>query len=144
MVEVYPSLKPIPERANFSSLNTRLIHIPTYGRQIMTSWPDMQPMAHNLVNYGTTDNGIAIIELCSDSAGEPLTEGKTPVNTYTHSMMRDIDQAVLKARFDDDVTVIILTGFGEKFFSAGASISMLDSVSPGSVSYTHLTLPTKA
>ena len=95
----------------------------------MTSWPEMQPMPNNLVNYGVTDNGIAIIELCSDSAGEPLTEGKTPVNTYTHAMMRD--EAVLKARFDDDVTVILLTGYGEKFFSAGASISMLDSVSPG-------------
>jgi enoyl-CoA hydratase/carnithine racemase len=46
-------------------------------------------------------------------------------------MMRDIDEAVLKARFDDDATVIMLTGHGEKFFSAGASISMLDSVSPG-------------
>ena len=97
----------------------------------MTSWPEMQPMQNNLVNYGVTDNGIAVIELCSDSAGEPLTEGKTPVNTYTHAMMRDIDEAVLKARFDDDVTVILLTGYGEKFFSAGASISMLDSVSPG-------------
>ena len=98
---------------------------------IMTSWPQMEPMQNNLVNYGVTDNGIAIIELCSDSAGEPLSEGKTSVNTYTHAMMRDIDEAVLKARFDDDVTVIVLTGHGEKFFSAGASISMLDSVSPG-------------
>ena len=97
----------------------------------MTSWPEMEPMTNNLVNYGVTDNGIAVIELCSDSTGEPLTEGKTPVNTYTHSMMRDIDEAVLKARFDDDVTVIMLTGHGEKFFSAGASISMLDSVTPG-------------
>ena len=61
----------------------------------MTSWPDMQPMPNNLVNYGVTDNGIAVIELCSDSTGEPLTEGKTPVNTYTHAMMRDIDEAVL-------------------------------------------------
>ena len=97
----------------------------------MTSWPDMEAMQNNLVNYGVTDNGIAVIELCSDSAGEPLSEGKTSVNTYTHAMMRDIDEAVLRARFDDDVTVIILTGHGEKFFSAGASISMLDSVSPG-------------
>tara|TARA_B100000959_G_scaffold79355_1_gene84484 strand:+ start:2175 stop:3032 length:858 start_codon:yes stop_codon:yes gene_type:complete len=97
----------------------------------MTSWPKLEPMQNNLVNYGVTDNGIAVIELSSDSSGSPWTEGKTSVNTYTHEMMRDIDEAVLRARFDDDVTVIVLTGNGEKFFSAGASISMLDSVSPG-------------
>ena len=97
----------------------------------MTSWPKLEAMQNNLVNYGVTENGIAVIELSSDSSGSPWTEGKTSVNTYTHEMMRDIDEAVLKARFDDDVTVIILTGHGEKFFSAGASISMLDSVSPG-------------
>ena len=101
------------------------------GRISMTSWPELEPMQNNLVNYGATDNGIAIIELVSDSAGKPWEEGKTSVNTYTHEMMRDIDEAVLRARFDDNVTVIILTGHGEKFFSAGASISMLDSVSPG-------------
>ena len=101
------------------------------GRISMTSWPELEPMQNNLVNYGVTDNGIAVIELSSDSSGEPWKEGKTSVNTYTHAMMRDIDEAVLRARFDDDVTVIVLTGHGEKFFSAGASISMLDSVTPG-------------
>lgn len=97
----------------------------------MTSWPALEPMSNNLVNYGVTENGIAIIELCSDSDGNPWVEGKTSVNTYTHAMMCDIDEAVLKARFNDDVTVIVLSGHGDKFFSAGASISMLDSVTPG-------------
>ena len=46
-------------------------------------------------------------------------------------MMCDIDQAIIKARFNDDVTVIVLTGNGDKFFSAGASIQMLNSVTPG-------------
>ena len=92
---------------------------------------NLQPMSNKLVNYGVTENGIAVIELASDSAGKPLQgEGSGP-NTYTHEMMRDIDEAVVKARFDDDVTVIVLTGNGEKFFSAGASIQMLNSVSPG-------------
>ena len=108
-----------------------MIDMASLGRISMTSWPELEPMQNNLVNYGATDNGIAIIELVSDSAGKPWEEGKTSVNTYTHEMMRDIDEAVLRARFDDNVTVIILTGHGEKFFSAGASISMLDSVSPG-------------
>ena len=42
----------------------------------MTNWPTMEAMTNNLVNYGVTDNGIAIIELSSDSAGEPWVEGK--------------------------------------------------------------------
>ena len=97
----------------------------------MSSWPDLEPMPNRLVNYGVTDNGIAIIELSSDSNGEPLESDSKPVNTYTHGMMCDIDQAVVKARFDDDVSVILITGAGEGFFSAGASIAMLNSVTPG-------------
>ena len=50
---------------------------------VMSNWPEMEAMPNNLVNYGVTDNGIAIIELISDSDGKPLVEGKTPVNTYT-------------------------------------------------------------
>jgi len=88
-------------------------------------------MTNKLVNYGTTPNGIAVIELASDAAGAPLAAGASGPNTYTHEMMRDIDEAVLKARFDDNVHVIVLTGAGEKFFSAGASIQMLNKVTPG-------------
>ena len=100
------------------------------GGMGMTSWPELKPMKNNLVNYGVTENGIAIIELCSDSAGEPLTEGKTSVNTYTREMWHDIDDAILSARFDDSVSVILITGHGEKFFSAGASIKYLNKLSP--------------
>lgn len=53
-----------------------------------------------------------------------------PANTYTHEMMRQLDEAILDARFDADVEVIVLTGKGEKFFSAGANIAMLNSVTP--------------
>jgi enoyl-CoA hydratase/carnithine racemase len=91
----------------------------------------LAPMANKLVNYGTTPHGIAVIELASDAAGAPLAPGAQGPNTYTHEMMRDIDEAVLKARFDDNVHVIVLTGNGEKFFSAGASIQMLNKVTPG-------------
>ena len=97
----------------------------------MTSWPSLEPMPNNLVNYGVTENGIAIIELASNSSGAPLEDGEIGPNTYTHEMMRDIDTAVVKARFDDDVTVIVFTGHGQKVFSAGASIQMLNSVTPG-------------
>jgi enoyl-CoA hydratase/carnithine racemase len=53
-----------------------------------------------------------------------------PANTYTHEMMRQLDEAILDARFDGDVEVIVLAGSGEKFFSAGANIGMLNSVTP--------------
>lgn len=53
-----------------------------------------------------------------------------PANTYTHEMMRQLDDAILDARFDMDVEVIVLTGKGGKFFSAGANIAMLNAVSP--------------
>ena len=64
-------------------------------------------------------DGVLIIEL-----DDP------PANTYTHEMMRQLDDAILKARFDDDVHVIVLRGKGDKFFSAGANIGMLNSVTP--------------
>lgn len=92
----------------------------------------LEPMPNKLVNYGVTENGIAVIELASDSAGKPFDgpNDRSP-NTYTHEMMRDIDEAIVRARFDDDVSCIVITGNGASFFSAGASIQMLNSVSPG-------------
>ena len=59
-----------------------------------------------------------------------ITMADPPANTYTHEMMRQMDEAILKARFDDNVHVIVLTGDGEKFFSAGANIKMLCEVTP--------------
>lgn len=59
-----------------------------------------------------------------------LTLTNPPANGYSYEMMRDIDEAVLRARFDDEVQVIVVAGEGEKFFCAGADISMLGSVTP--------------
>jgi enoyl-CoA hydratase len=53
-----------------------------------------------------------------------------PANTYTHEMMRQLDEAILTARFDKSVQVIVLTGAGDKFFCAGANIGMLQKVDP--------------
>jgi enoyl-CoA hydratase/carnithine racemase len=53
-----------------------------------------------------------------------------PANTYTYEMMRQLDEAILKARFDHDVYVIVLRGEGEKFFCAGANIAMLQTAEP--------------
>jgi len=71
-----------------------------------------------LVNY-RVEGGIAVIEM-----SDP------PANTYTYEMMAQLDAAILKARFDESVAVIVLRGAGDKFFSAGANISMLNSVDP--------------
>ena len=43
-----------------------------------------------------------------------LTLDDPPVNGYTHEMMRQIDEGILKARFDTDVHVIVLTGHGRE------------------------------
>lgn len=59
-----------------------------------------------------------------------MTLDDPPANTYTHEMMRQIDEAVLKARFDKDVHVIVMTGEGDKFFCAGANINMLQTSDP--------------
>src|SRR5579864_6131421 len=45
-------------------------------------------------------------------------------------MMRQLDDAILQARFDENVHVLVLRGAGEKFFCAGADISMLNEVTP--------------
>jgi enoyl-CoA hydratase len=59
-----------------------------------------------------------------------LTLDDPPANTYTHEMMRQLDDAILQARFDKDVHVLVLTGKGEKFFCAGANINMLKTADP--------------
>jgi enoyl-CoA hydratase/carnithine racemase len=66
-----------------------------------------------------TDNGIAIITL-----NDP------PANTYSYEMMQQLDRAILDARMDDSVQVIVIIGAGGKFFCAGADIRMLAEVTP--------------
>jgi enoyl-CoA hydratase len=53
-----------------------------------------------------------------------------PANTYTYEMFQQMDAAILRARMDNDVRVIVVTGFGEKFFCAGADIQMLNEADP--------------
>src|SRR5215207_2484284 len=71
-----------------------------------------------LVHYDVQD-GVAI-----------LTLDDPPANTYTHEMMRQLDAAILRARFDTSVDVVVITGQGEKFFCAGANINMLQQADP--------------
>ena len=53
-----------------------------------------------------------------------------PANTYSYEMMRELDAAILDARMNADVHVIVLIGAGEKFFCAGANINMLKEADP--------------
>jgi enoyl-CoA hydratase len=72
----------------------------------------------SLVQY-TTLEGIAL-----------LTLNDPPANTYSYEMMQELDRSILRARMDESVHVIVITGQGEKFFCAGANIQMLSSVTP--------------
>lgn len=66
-----------------------------------------------LVNY-MTEKGVAV-----------LTLNDPPVNAYSYEMLKELDAYILEARFDNDVHVVVITGYGDKFFSAGANINML-------------------
>src|SRR2546429_2619368 len=72
----------------------------------------------NLVQYRAAE-GIAV-----------LTLNDPPANTYSYEMMQELDRSILRARMDESVNVIVITGQGEKFFCAGANIQMLSEVTP--------------
>src|SRR5437588_6068664 len=75
-------------------------------------------MSDTKITYAVYD-GVATIEL-----SDP------PANTYSYEMMSEIDAAVLDARMDRAVHVIVIRGAGEKFFCAGANIGMLKDADP--------------
>ncbi|MGH7437999.1 MAG: enoyl-CoA hydratase/isomerase family protein [Polyangiaceae bacterium] len=66
-----------------------------------------------LVDYAT-DKGVAVLTLTDP-----------PGNAFTHEMFKEVDACILEARFDDDVHVLVVTGHGDKYFSAGANANML-------------------
>jgi enoyl-CoA hydratase/carnithine racemase len=66
-----------------------------------------------LIDY-RAENGVAVLEF-----------NNPPANAYTLETLKELDAAIIKARFDSAVHVIVLRGAGEKFFSAGADINML-------------------
>lgn len=71
-----------------------------------------------LIRYEVRD-GVALIELDCP-----------PANTYSYQMMRQLDEAILAARFDEGIHVIVLRGHGDRFFCAGAEIGMLRQADP--------------
>jgi len=77
-----------------------------------------KPSDETLVEY-RADGGVAV-----------LTLRDPPANAYSYPMFRQLDDAILRARFDRDVHVIVITGAGERMFCAGANIEMLKAVDP--------------
>ncbi|MBK9071742.1 MAG: enoyl-CoA hydratase/isomerase family protein [Myxococcales bacterium] len=77
-----------------------------------------QTSGPTLVTYAYAD-GIAT-----------LTLHNPPANAYSYEMFRQLDDAVLRARMDTSVHVIVITGHGEKVFCAGADIAMLRAATP--------------
>ncbi len=76
------------------------------------------PLPHGKVTW-QSGGGFALLTLTN-----------APANGYSHEMMLDLDSAIMRARFDDDVHVIVLAGAGEKFFCAGADIQVLKRMTP--------------
>jgi enoyl-CoA hydratase len=81
-----------------------------------------------------TQAGLAeervLIEYNVEGGVAVLTLNDPPANTYSYEMMQQLDRAILAARMDDAVQVIMITGKGDKFFCAGADIQMLANVTP--------------
>jgi enoyl-CoA hydratase/carnithine racemase len=81
-------------------------------------------LEHGLVTYAADGAGVALITLANP-----------PANGYSHAMMLDLDAAILRARFDERVQVLVLAGAGEKFFCAGADIGELAGLTPSAKYY---------
>jgi enoyl-CoA hydratase len=70
------------------------------------------------------------VRISVDGGIATLTLHDPPANTYSYEMMQDLDAAILQARMDDDVHVLVIRGDGDKFFCAGADIKMLATAKP--------------
>src|SRR5262249_45333486 len=120
----YPSVR-VVVKSRFQPWQIRALHISNPlnrsapGDTPMPPTRDWtQPSPSTLVKYEIR-KGVALITL-----SDP------PANTYSYAMMRQLDDAILRARFDPSVHVLVLTGEGSKFFCAGANIQMLQEVDP--------------
>jgi enoyl-CoA hydratase/carnithine racemase len=70
------------------------------------------------------------VKYAAEGGVATLTLSDPPANTYSYEMMQALDAAILRARMDDDVHVLVVRGEGDKFFCAGADIKMLATAKP--------------
>src|SRR5438128_11034625 len=87
-----------------------------------------QPMSAAGNEFTITEMGAGLIHYEVRDAIGVITLNDPPANTYSYEMMQQIDACILKARMDESVQVVVITGAGEKFFCAGANIAMLSEV----------------
>jgi enoyl-CoA hydratase/carnithine racemase len=71
-----------------------------------------------LVNT-SVDGAVAVLELANP-----------PANAYSYEMFRALDDAILAVRMEPEIEVVVVRGAGEKFFCAGADITMLQRATP--------------
>lgn len=95
-----------------------LLTVPASGSRLPVPDSRLPTMSYTRITYSVSE-GVAVVTL-----SDP------PANTYSYEMMREIDDAVLAARMDAAVHVIVITGQGEKFFCAGANIGTLADADP--------------
>ena len=76
----------------------------------------MEPRAGagELVSLQKEEDGVAIIEF-----------NNPPANTFSYDMMHQLDEAILRVRFDESINIVVLRGAGEKFFCSGADVKLL-------------------
>jgi enoyl-CoA hydratase/carnithine racemase len=72
--------------------------------------------------------GTTLVDYRTEAGVATITLNDPPMNAFTHEMMKELDEAILDARFDNDIHVIVVTGHGDRFFCAGANIQMLSAV----------------
>jgi len=70
------------------------------------------------------------VDYRADAGIAQITLNVPPANCYSYEMMLALDAAILQARFDPAVHVLLITGAGDKFFCAGADIRMLQGADP--------------
>lgn len=73
---------------------------------------------------------MSLVEFTKSNGLAHLTINVPPANCYSYEMMQELDAAVLQARFDPEVHVVVLRSAGDKFFCAGADINMLKGADP--------------
>src|SRR5712691_9351197 len=96
------------------------------GRARRDSQGSQEPEIMDSRDWSRTDKTLVRYEIQAGIA--ILTMDDPPANGYSYPMMRQLDEAILKVRFDDAAHVVVIRGAGDRFFSAGANIAMLGEV----------------
>ena len=81
-------------------------------------------------SFSITEMSGKFLQFNANKGVAVLTLNDPPANTYSYEMMQALDSAILAARMDETIQVIVITGAGDKFFCAGADINTLATATP--------------